>query len=72
MGMDICCLEGRRAGCLAGCLDGALAGVLPRTLEPVLKSRMSWLPAFMTGFGVEGTGGLVNWPPLLKAELLGA
>lgn len=70
VGAGSCCLNGCRAGCLAGCFDGALTGALPRALELELKSRTSWLPAFITGLGVEGMGGLVKYPPVLTVLLL--
>lgn len=59
-GVDIDDREGCRAG--LGGLAGGLAGALPLILklELVLKSKTSWLPAFMTGLGVEGIGGFAK------------
>jgi hypothetical protein len=58
--VDIDEREGCRAG--LGGFAGGLAGALPFALklELVLKSKTSWLPAFITGLGVEGMGGFVK------------
>ena len=61
IGADICCLD----GCLIGCFGRGLAGALPLALGLELKSKMNWLPAFITGLGVDGTGGLKKPPELL-------
>lgn len=59
-GVDICDRDGCRTGCLG--FAGGLIGALPFAMEPELelKSKTSWLPAFMTGLGVEGMGGFAK------------
>lgn len=59
-GVDIDDREGCRVG--LGGFAGGLAGALPLTLklELVLKSNTNWLPAFITGLGVEGIGGFAK------------
>lgn len=59
-GVDIDDREGCRTG--LGGLTGGFAGALPLAfkVELVLKSKTSWLPAFITGLGVEGIGGFAK------------